>query len=238
MSRTDKDVPYWVRVMHAPDSERHIYHRPGCENSPVEARARLIGTDETVVGTERVRKTFMKMVDGNHIFFGAEVLSAPLPYFRRANYTPPPGTVYTYGGMRYFLDYDKDAHPDARPVEIDSPYAEGHVRFVTYVKWVDVPVIEKTFTYSETETHPCELAPAGKVSHGNRQSTCAAYLSEPHRCNSTKEMRREGYTAPERAHVRDVLRAAVHDYNTHGETEIEPVNRQPRRAPWGGGYWD
>ena len=45
------------------------------------------------------------------------------------------------------------------------------------------------------------------------------------------------FYVPERAHVRGVLRDAVIDYNTHGVTEFEPVGRQHRHSPWGGGGW-
>lgn len=44
--------------------------------------------------------------------------------------------------------------------------------------------------------------------------------------------------APERASVRVSLDAARRDFNAHGETDIEPENRQTRGAPWGGGWWD
>jgi hypothetical protein len=46
-----------------------------------------------------------------------------------------------------------------------------------------------------------------------------------------------GCHQPERAHVRDTLRAAVRDYNTNGHTDIEVERRQRRRTMWNGGAW-
>lgn len=43
---------------------------------------------------------------------------------------------------------------------------------------------------------------------------------------------------PARAQMRDVLRAAVADWNTNGATDLEPEPRQHRHAMWGGGWWD
>lgn len=43
---------------------------------------------------------------------------------------------------------------------------------------------------------------------------------------------------PERAHVRTTLLAALRDYNTHGETDLEPDNRRTRGGTWAGGWWD
>jgi hypothetical protein len=38
------------------------------------------------------------------------------------------------------------------------------------------------------------------------------------------------FYGPERASTRDTLRAARRDYNTHGDTDIEPFPRQHRRG--------
>jgi hypothetical protein len=38
------------------------------------------------------------------------------------------------------------------------------------------------------------------------------------------------YYGPERARVRDTLRAARRDYNAHGDTDIEPFPRQHRHG--------
>lgn len=44
-------------------------------------------------------------------------------------------------------------------------------------------------------------------------------------------------TAPERTYVRDLLRAALREYNAHGDTDIEPECRQRARATFGGCYF-
>ncbi len=46
------------------------------------------------------------------------------------------------------------------------------------------------------------------------------------------------YYGPDRAQARDALRAAAREYNTFGMTETEPITRQVRHSPWGGGWWD
>ena len=46
------------------------------------------------------------------------------------------------------------------------------------------------------------------------------------------------YFGPERAHVRDALRAAARDYAAYGDTDLEPLTRQNRRSTWSGDYWD
>lgn len=40
------------------------------------------------------------------------------------------------------------------------------------------------------------------------------------------------FYVPERAHTRAALHEAARDYNTHGQTDIEPVSRQKRGTPW------
>lgn len=51
----------------------------------------------------------------------------------------------------------------------------------------------------------------------------------------SNDMVHDLFTAPERAHVRDALRGALRDYNAYGETDLEPVTRQSRRAAWATG---
>lgn len=50
--------------------------------------------------------------------------------------------------------------------------------------------------------------------------------------------RRLGWYKPERSHVRLVLLAAITDWNTNRDTDIEPDPRQHRHNMWAGGWWD
>lgn len=48
--------------------------------------------------------------------------------------------------------------------------------------------------------------------------------------DSSKWHRKLNYFSPERAAIRDELRDAVKDYNTNGQTDVEPNNRQARNS--------
>lgn len=80
---------------------------------------------------------------------------------------------------------------------------------------------------------PCDLdARDGRCYRWDRNGT-GRYYDDP----SNAEIHL-GYYGPERAHVRDLLRGAVREYNAHGETDLEPVTRQHRHTTWTGDYWD
>lgn len=59
----------------------------------------------------------------------------------------------------------------------------------------------------------------------------------PYTTRPDRDEIRDRYFGPERTHIRDPLRAAARDWNTHGDTNIEPVNRQTRHSEWRGGWW-
>jgi hypothetical protein len=63
---------------------------------------------------------------------------------------------------------------------------------------------------------------------------CRYYYTPPPR----RQIRRLFYYKSERAQIRAQLEAARRDWNTCGDTDIDPPGRQHRHSPWGGGWWD
>lgn len=74
-----------------------------------------------------------------------------------------------------------------------------------------------------------------------RNNNCFYYLGEPARSYTGqgpgRKRRHLLYFGPERSAVRDSLRNAVRDYNSHGDTDEEPPTRQTRRSDWYGCWW-
>ena len=64
-----------------------------------------------------------------------------------------------------------------------------------------------------------------------------ACLTTPKGYNGRREQQHDYYYNPERRNMRDDLRAALREYNTFGEVEVDPVNQQHRHAPFAGGWW-
>lgn len=93
----------------------------------------------------------------------------------------------------------------------------------------------------DENSHRCDID--DRHSHGWR-GACTYYPLDRHHWRQSygnlhmRERVNIGYYSPERAHVRDVLRDAVRDFNAYGETDVEPVGRQHRHAHWGSGWWD
>lgn len=101
---------------------------------------------------------------------------------------------------------------------------------ITYTRTVEREVVRHGVIRVEITPHECDIE--------SRNGRCRAWLSDGHRCDKSRDDRHLLYFAPERASVRDALRAARDEYNTFGDTDIEPDNRQHRHAVWGGGWWD
>lgn len=73
-----------------------------------------------------------------------------------------------------------------------------------------------------------------------RRKPCYYRLRENNRYDrTTKEMRHNGYWEPLRTDERIVLRNAVKDYNTFGETDEDFfLQENHRHASYGGEYWN
>lgn len=190
------------------------------------------------------------------------------PYWVKANRSLSARRVSHYGcehsptgGVVHFytdtIDHAPDWHPETlyRVHRADRTSIDGvwlpYDRAVTYLvlsgmsRWLAVNRIDQGFyrtrtrlvygpwttttTRREKVVRDCDLDTPGNPD-GPRWRTCTydTVADFPNRC----------WDGPERAHVRDTLRAAAADYNAHGDTDIEPVTRQNRRSPWKGGYWD
>lgn len=215
MSKTDKDLPRQVKIDRAGPVEREVTHAPGCVHSAISSRLRY-ETVETVE-TKRVRKHFVKMRNGYGVFFGAEIVDS---------------------GNRKRYVYDEIAHPAAEVVTYYGIF--GSRAPVIYTKWVEAEVVETHFvkTFVDVEARECDVETGRGATLRYSYDRCTANIPQPHRCEVSKEMRRISYYGPERAHVRESLREAAAEYNTYGETDVEPWTQRSPRGTWGGGYWD
>lgn len=219
MARTDKDLPYWVKALHDPQSEeRHV----NCEHDPLprHTRSHVI---EHEIPVHWYRKTYLVPI----FTAGDEKYRAGMP-------------VYDEALDCYYCEVEKTEVVDGETVTTTSwrrmwSHEVAYMRPVT--RWVFEVRIVRSLVTEIKPIKECDLdAPSTRYLDG-----CRRYGGNPPggRCyeRPKKDRRRVEFYGPERAHVRDILRAAADDYNTYGETDSEPDPRQHRHATWAGGYW-
>lgn len=212
MSRTDKDAPYRVR---ARDSHMREEWHVWCDNETVDTAspwkygrfARRAEYEFYVSEVMTVECSYVKMKDSRGVKFEARIL----PYDRHGD----------------GLEYDRELHPNAKYVYTYERYAgeliacrqirQGYYDRPIYrsrlIGWVDEPIRE------------CDIDDPNGV--------CYYYAWGIHYTHpKNRELRRVVDEKPRRAEVRDVLNSAKYDYNTHGETDIEPEPGWSSRAWW------
>lgn len=98
-----------------------------------------------------------------------------------------------------------------------------------YAKRIEAEVTRYRREYVEV-THECDIDSVNGL--------CSRRSPYRYHCEVTAADRRLAYYGPERAYARVMLSNAVRDYNTHGDTDIEPEPIRHRHGPWRHGYWD
>lgn len=212
MSRTYKTAPANIRAFYSKSSlkeERHEW----CENETIDnawysRRHRRAIYKTEVIGHKLKKLQFVKMVDENGAFFGAETTDR--------TYSNPDG-----------VKYDKEEHPGAVFV-YNSTYYGGEIwkARIFYDKWVDVPKLRSYLAYWEEEPRrECDIDKPDGLCH-----YVDYYLGYGH--GGGKNIRRIVDEKPRRAYARDVLHQAKEEYNSFGETDIEPEARWDCRIWW------
>lgn len=225
MAHTDKDLPYWVQALQSPFAEDDHY---ACENDPLGRVVRETHIEEREIAPHWHRQT--RLVP--HTFFGYESASASTP-------------IYDENLDCYFREVEQYTYDDDGNVVTTvvrqrvRNYEVFGMRQVT--EWVFAPKYVHEVVIDREYVRECDID--GPAKNRPRRSCRRWGHPQPgHRYYWAQGPRAEErhllFYGPERAHVRDVLRQAVDDYNTYGETDIEPEPRQTRHATWYGGWWD
>lgn len=135
-----------------------------------------------------------------------------------------------------------------RKVEVETD-PHWHLERIDYNEFWDTDNGLKWVYSSTTETHtedvlikpdqPCDL----DLEHNSGKRCKFYYKPDKHHCmqsccNPYKNAEQHHFYKPERRETRNYLKEAVKDYNTYGETDIEPVEMIANpHGPWVGGYW-
>lgn len=114
-----------------------------------------------------------------------------------------------------------------------------------HYEWVFEPRTVITYkSYFIPANKPCDMSPNKESTYGGTNK-CRFYYdynvdSSYYRFfyHPSKEDRRDYYYKPERQHTRNSLNEAKKDYNTNGDTDIEPIKNRNPSGPWLNGYWD
>lgn len=212
MSRTDKDAPYRVR---ARDSHMREEWHVWCDNETVDTAspwkygrfARRAEYERYITGYRDEEVTHIVMIDENKCRFKAEVR-------------------YLWRRVHEYI-YDHEEHPGAKPVMQWVWYGGERVSVNIYSReWVKRPTYRRRLIrWIEEPLRECDIDSPNGVCHYN-----ACDLKFPYENN--RELRRVVDEKPRRAKARDVLNEARHDYNTYGETDIEPEPGWSSRAWW------
>lgn len=219
MSRTDKDTPYWVVELNA-RTQVEVHH--GCQHS--------VSGGYPIWRTEIVEH-------GPDWHYENRYLVFTTVDDENRGVTPIEGSFWLpadeakallveHGLTRWQADYRIEFCAQRKKVYVYGPWTEKVAvkEFRTRECDLDSPMKGRARRY----TCHYEADHDFEVWSRNRRG-----YSPP-----SKERRRLGYFGPERAHVRDTLRAAAADWNTYGETDIETIDRPSPTSDWYGGYWD
>lgn len=211
MSRTYKDMPARLYAERLPGGVRHARHS-GCEHDP-SRRGGWPVYSTVEVGTRRVRRLFVRMLDpdGRPVSVAGDSLAEV---------------------QRRYLDHEVVLRDRLVLVGDDVRWEAQPVWFY---RWVDEPVLRRVITGWKPVPHlvECDL--------GSRSPDARCTWTHWPRfyTNVTSDDIRASSTLPERAYVRQVLDSARREWNATGSTDAEPMVRRRRRGSmWSGGYFD
>jgi len=112
----------------------------------------------------------------------------------------------------------------------------------TKKEWVFEERTETTYRpYLKAPDQPCDLEMNRKSGGFRSGGKCYFYHDPTERTRwyrPDRRTRRDYYYKSERRYTNDMLSEAVKDYNSNGETDIEPRELRNPSGPWLGGYWD